>query len=66
MWPKQSSELKTLVASCVQLGMFQTGRKLSAHDLESELAVYVAMDMLVVIDDLSKSQITTLLYLQNV
>lgn len=30
-------------------------RKLAAHDKGSQLAVHVAMDMLVVIDDLSKS-----------
>ncbi len=30
-------------------------RKLAAHDEGSQLAVHVAMDMLVVIDDLSKS-----------
>ena len=29
-------------------------RKLVAYDLQSQLAVHVAMDMLVVIDDLSK------------
>ena len=29
-------------------------RKLAAHDLQSQLAVHVAMDMLVVIDDLSE------------
>ena len=29
-------------------------RKLAAYDQQSQLAVHVAMDMLVVIDDLSK------------
>ena len=33
------------------------GRKLAAHDKWSKLAVYVAMDMLVVIEDMSKQPI---------
>lgn len=37
------------------LFFFFTHRKLAAFDVGSQLAIHVAMDMLVVVDDLSKS-----------